>query len=95
MAGDEGPGATPPGELTIAVEGCGHGDLDDIYATIEEVQASAPRGPRGGVFLSLRRRLPGLSPPLASRLPRPPAGPPTPRPAPPPARSASTPSGGR
>lgn len=27
--------------LTVAVEGCGHGDLDNIYATIGDVEVSA------------------------------------------------------
>ena len=26
------------GGLTIAIEGCGHGDLDNIYATMKEVE---------------------------------------------------------
>lgn len=27
-----------PSSLTVAVEGCGHGDLDNIYATIADLE---------------------------------------------------------
>lgn len=36
----EGPAGGSPEGLTVAVEGCGHGDLDNIYATIKDIEVT-------------------------------------------------------